>query len=207
MLKDTPTPPAPPAFDRKRIETDMQMALLALEATKRQLDALNPKLGWIASLRHSVQYALDDFTLKLKNLDKVEAFHLQLLPKIRNVDPRFAGDINQEHDSALFSIFLNKDESYDTFKFVVGRLLKIGLTLEKAQESGGTVDYYFSHPQGSLLIYVFPGSSETCRTVEVTEFRSVNVKKVVCNGTVMGELPGATLTNPQTPDLNNDLPF
>ena len=104
-------------------------------------------------------------------------------------------------------IELGENESYNDFKFIVGAMLLRGWTLDKTREDAdmGTVDYRFHHQSGALFtVYVRPGTSKHCRVEERQEMRSVVVKKIVCDGKDVGELPGASLVNPQLPKESGD---
>lgn len=122
---------------------------------------------------------------------------------IRDIDERFAdAKVDPGYTGAVLWLKLRKDESYADFKLIVGKLVKRGWIIGsgKTDENYGSVDWNLYKDGAYLTLYVSPGDSETCRIIETEESRPVKLKKIVCNGKVVGEMATAQLVDAAVPD-------
>ena len=178
-------------------------AAVLLDLLKDMLEKLNREgcsERW-SSVRQAIETQYSNTSRYRERLPKsFEA--MSLIAEIRDIDERFANaNVDPGFTGCVLWLKLNKNESYDDFKLIIGKLLKRGWTIGsgKTDNQYGSVDWSLYKQHAYLTLYVAPGDSETCRIVETEELRPVVIKKIVCNDQVIGEMPTAKLVNPTLP--------
>lgn len=203
---------------------------LARRAVLAQLTALNAALAAARRIDSDLPMS-SDLIRSLEGLVSVRNLYLtDILPhmlayraKMRDlasIDPRLSITPNKTSLASVLFTSLNADETYQTFKFIAGKICKQGWKLVegKADHEFGSVDFRFTclEGRGSLMLYVKPGASATCQIHEQTETREVIVKKIICDGIETGEMSEAKLTSPSAPAIeppspaiedSNEIPF
>lgn len=194
--------------ERLHVETDLRVCLNTVRQMRRTIDFLDKEIPHVGSLQYTLRTSESHLKDSIDRLDR--SFKARdVVRQLRDIDDRLASlDIQLGYTVTSLWPRLRKDESFDDFKFVIGKILKRGWKLEasKADPECGTVDYNLSKDGAYLSLYVSPGDSEHCRIVEANEVRTVTVKKIVCDGVVTGEMAGAQLVDPKLPqeDAHDD---
>lgn len=132
------------------------------------------------------------------------------LRELASIDERLTCSANSTTLTVILFVSLKADETYHTFKFLAGKICKLGWKLieGKADHTFGSVDFSFTTLGGraNLRVCVKPGESATCQLQEQTETREVVVRKIICGGEVAGEMSDAKLTQPQAPSVPSPAP-
>lgn len=207
MDMHTPNSPAIPEF------IDNFNPELARRAILAQLTALNSALAAVRQIDADLPMVSDLIsTLETRVIER-NTYLTDVLPdmlefrhKLRelvSIDNRLSISPPKNGTSVVLFIALHEDESYHSFKFIAGKIVKLGWKLVEGtvDHNFGSVDFKFTclDGRGKLTLYVKPGASQTCQVQEQTETREVVVKKLICDGVEAGELADVRLANPSNP--------
>ena len=188
---------------------------LARRAVLAQLTALNAALAAVRRIDTDLPMVSDLIsTLELRVIER-NTYLTDVLPdmlefrhklrELSSIDNRLSISPPKNGTSVVLFIALHEDESYHTFKFIAGKIVKLGWKLAegKVDHGFGSVDFHFTcmDGRGKLTLYVKPGASQTCQVQEQTETREVVVKKLICDGVEAGEMADARLANPSHPQI------
>lgn len=188
-----------PDLARRAVLAQLTTLNAALSAARR-IDSDLPMSG---ELIRSLEGLVSTHNLYLTDILPHMLAYRAKLRDLASIDPRLSVTPNKTSLHSVLFTSLNADETYQTFKFIAGKICKQGWKLVegKADHVFGSVDFKFTclDGRGSLMLYVKPGASATCQLHEQTEMREVIVKKIICDGIETGEMSEAKLTSPSAP--------
>lgn len=203
-----------PDLARRAVLAQLTTLNAALSAARR-IDSDLPMAG---DLIRSLEGLVSGRNLYLTDILPYMLAYRAKLRDLATIDERLSVTPPKTTLHSVLFTSLNADETYQSFKFIAGKICKQGWKLVegKADHEFGSVDFRFTclDGRGSLTLYVKPGASATCQIHEQTETREVVVKKIICDGIETGEMSEAKLASPSAPavepppaSLTNDFQF
>lgn len=191
-----------PALARQAVLSQL-VALNSALSVARRIDADLPLAGDLVS---SLTYEVERRQTYLNSILPHMLAYRRMIFNLASIDKRFAIQPSKTSLSCTIWTALRADETYHSFKFLSGKIIRQGWKLEKgkADHEFGSVDTTFSclEGKGKLTVIMKPGDSATCQIVEEKEMREVVVKKIVCDGLETGEMSDAKLTRPASPSAS-----
>ena len=178
-------------------------ALNAALASARRIDS---DLPFSSRLISTLEFAVTERNTYLTDVLPYMLHWRAKLRELAQIDNRLTCSANSTNLTVVLFVSLKADETYHTFKFLAGKICKLGWKLVegKADHTFGSVDFSFTTlgGKGNLRLCVKPGESATCQLQEQTEMREVVVRKIICDGEVAGEMSDAKLTQPQAASIH-----